>query len=129
MKIQVPAPLKTTDVLKRAMFLAYTACGHATGMGFLQARENVSEDAVWKNVVGAGDYPGGNLFNNNKVAEGKGRVYADYVFGRMMKVGFEWDGDQIEVFEAGPRYDYQGWCIKYKSYGDLVEAAIKSLQV
>lgn len=130
MQIKVPAPLKAQDVVKRALFLAYAACGHATGMGILQARDSVTEEQVCKNVLGAEDYPGGNLFRGNKVVEdGKSSVYADYVFGRMMKVGFTWQGDEIEVRTDAPRWDYQGWCIKYKSYQELVEQAIKSLQV
>lgn len=45
------------QIAKRFFFLAYNAAGPAGGMGVFQARRNVTEDDVWKNVNTAGDYP------------------------------------------------------------------------
>lgn len=108
------------QIAKRYFFLAYKA-SNVGGLGILQARENVEEDDIWKNVTRAGDYPG-NSNRNECIAP-----YADYVFGRMMKVGCKVLENGIEVREGSGRLDYQSWAFKYPTFKDLAIAAVKSL--
>lgn len=127
MKLTVSDSSKTKDVVKRAFYLAWVACGGPLGLGFLQNKPGASEDDVWKNVCTDGDYAG-NL-RGNKVEDGKGEVYGDYVFGRMMKTGIKWDGDAITVRDETPRHDYQAWCRKYPTYDAIVREAATQLGV
>ena len=113
-------------VAKRAFFLAYEACGGARGMGLLQAVQGAAEDDVWRNVRSAGDYGAG--AEKLMRASEPGRAYGDYVFGRMMKLSIEFDGQAVTVRDDVPRSDYQSWCRKYRTYAELVRAAIESLQ-
>lgn len=129
-KLRVSDASKVVAVVKRAFFLAYNACGGTSGMGMLQARSNVTEDQVWKNVCTHGDYPGGVL--NGMADASKGDAYGDYVFGRMMKLGIQFDpsAGTIEISDSAPRADYQGWSgRKYPSYKALVDAAAAEIEV
>jgi hypothetical protein len=109
-------------VVKKAFYLAWVACGGPVGMGFLQNNPGADIDSVWNNVQSAGDYPGGASLHRQE----KGSAYGDYVFGRMMKLGLNWNEDSVTFTDAQPRPDYQAWCRKYKTYKDLVEAAIRA---
>lgn len=100
-------------IAKRAAFLAYNA-SIVVGMGILQARDNVTEDEVWAEVT----------YRN----EGKNQIYGDYVFGKMMKFSLTWDEKEVKAHDHALRSDYQSWSIGYKTYKDLVQAAIQSLQ-
>lgn len=104
------------QVVKEAFWLAWKACGGPMGLGYLQNNPNATKDAVWENVVNSGDY--------EHCPNEPNKVSADYVFGRMMKVGFEWDENSITFRDDIPQPDYQGWCKKYPTRKDLVEAAI-----
>lgn len=65
-------------------------------------------------------------------------VYADYVFGRMMKVGFSWTRDEVIGLTEKPHHRHQSWYqIIYErtpsirrldSYRALVEYAIRQLE-
>jgi hypothetical protein len=95
-RIETNEPVK---VAKRAMWLAWQACGGPIGMGVFQDNPGATEEAVWNNVSVRGDYayapePG------VKEKDGKGEAYADYTFGRMMKLRLRWDAEGIEVSEA-----------------------------
>lgn len=115
-------------VVKRAMWLAYQA-SRPVGAGYLQVRDGMTEADVWSNLYDGpmgGDYPArsGSFADPNR----PGKVYGDYVYGRMMKVGFKWDSDSITVQDEEPRRDYQGWCWKYPTYLALIQAAVESLK-
>lgn len=69
---------------KRIFFLAYNASS-VMGMGVLQARDSVSEDDVWRHIVG------------DRFQSKAGSPYADYVYGRMMKVGFEYNDKALTM--------------------------------
>lgn len=120
--------IAVVDVAKRALFLAYVACGKTTGAGILQERRNVTEDQVWANAVVGADYPGAEE-RASKVPKPLDRIYADYVFGRMMKLTLRWDNakNSIEIPSSTPQRDYQAWCKVYPSYDSLIKAAISSL--
>lgn len=122
MKINT-SPLSGEIVAKRMCFLAYEACGGPVGMGFLQARGDATEADVWQNIVNMGDYPGASLPRN-------GKLNADYVFGRMMKLRFSYDQDSVTVPDITPDRAYQRWSRKweYPTYEALVEDAIKTLK-
>ncbi len=111
-------------VVKRAMFLAWQACGGPLGMGVLRDNPSADEDRVWQAAYNREDYPGGNKFGDNK----PGQVYADYVFGRMMKFGLQWNETSVSFNDYGPlRPDYQAWCRKYPTVTALLQAAVESL--
>lgn len=118
-KIKVDSPIA---VVKRAFYLAYEACGGSSGMGFLQARNEVSEEEVWQNIRNSGDYPG------KPFVECDGKAYADYVFGRMLKLGLDWDDDYVLWHDRDLSIDYQAWCGKYATVELLLMAAITSLK-
>jgi len=120
MKILIPKGVSPKRVAKRAFFLAWSACGGPLGMGWLQNTPNAGEEDVWQNIQEAGDYPG-----RNPVESGK--AYADYVFGRMMKLGLKFDRDSVTVQDNAPTRDYQAWCCRYTTYEALVEAALASI--
>lgn len=115
MKISCQNP---EQVVKKAFFLAWEACGGPLGMGIFQDRANVTMEDVWKNVQTNGDYPGGPIRRD-------GSAYGDYVFGRMMKLNIRYGEDFVEVDDYKPKPDYQAWSRKYKTYQELIEAAIK----
>lgn len=117
---EITDDLTTQQVAKRIVYLAWQACGGPTGMGFLQDRPNATEEEVWKNAVGRLDYPGEPLNDES-------RIYADYVFGRMMKLSVRVAGDKVLLPTDIPRRDYQGWCGKYPTYDDLFLASVISL--
>jgi len=107
-------------VAKRAFWLAWQACGGTLGSGFLQDRADANEDLVWLNVIAAGDYPG-------SIKNPTDKPYADYVFGRMLKVGMTLGSNTISIQDSAPHDDYQAWCTTYPTYRALIEAAIKDL--
>lgn len=108
-------------VAKEALYLAWIAAGGSQGIGFLQDKPSATKEDVWDNACNMGDYPGASRGTN-------GRINADYVFGRMLKLYFKMpSATSIDVPENKPRYDYQSWCGKYKSYADLFDAAEASI--
>lgn len=121
MEIIAPPEGKTVEQLvSRIYWLAFKACGGPMGMGVLQDRPGIDEAAVAKNVATNGDY----VFNPGSRP---GRVYGDYVFGRMMKLGIEFTSEGVKVSDSVPRIDYQAWCGRYPTYRDLIKAAVATL--
>jgi hypothetical protein len=118
-------PSRTVELVRRAFFLAYNACGGAMGMGVFQARDGVTEEHVWQNVLTRGDY--GGTFGNDRPE----RPYGDYVFGRMMKLSAEFNeaNGTVTISDSKPRYDYQSWCGKYPTYQSLFVAAATELGI
>lgn len=114
------------QLAKRMFWLAWKACGGALGMGFLQDNPGANEEAVWKNVMTAGDYAGGQFMKTPS-----GKPYGDYVFGRMMKMGVDFVEDGIVLPTPDrdkPRHDYQAWCSKYRTQHELAKEAAKTFQ-
>lgn len=128
--LRVSDPSKTKAVVMRAFFLAYTAAGGAVGMGFLQARNAVTEEQVWNNVASHGDYPGGPL--PGMADPEKGEAYGDYVFGRMLKLSIDFDAKDgtITIPDTAPRADYQGWSNgKPQRAADVPHTQARSIRV
>ena len=126
MKIEVNVE-KMNEVVKEFFWLAWKASGKELGMGVFQAHPTATKEEVYENVVTAGDYCGG--FNRPA-----GHLYADYVFGRMLKVGLiiidpssVLSTCTLEVKDVPPKKDYQGWSKVYSTYEDLLRAAIKEV--
>jgi len=118
MRIEVEDP---KAVVEEAFWLAWQACGGTTGMGFLRDRgPSTTKEQVIANVSNAGDYFGG-------IPQEDGTMYGDYVFGRMMKLRLKFDESGVVFSDEMPRWDYQAWCGKYKTYEALVRAAIESI--
>lgn len=88
-------------VVKEAFWLAWQACGGPKNMGWLQDNPTADKEAVWKQMYDRVDYAGNHGQNRT------GNVYGDYVFGRMMKLGLQWDENGIEFTDSAPRSDYQ----------------------
>lgn len=115
--IEIPPALGGLSVARRAMFLAYEA-STLVGMGHLQARFGVTEADVSAAMpldnYGPNGYTGYTL-------------YADYLFGRMMKLAIHFN-DRTIVDECRPlSLDYQSWARVYPTFDALIAAAIKSL--
>jgi hypothetical protein len=127
MILNVSDKSKTVELVRRMFFLAYNACGTASGLGFLQAASNASEDDVWNSVMNRGDYPGGSAFMNQKDNEVRG----DYVFGRMMKLNIRFDKDNgtIEISDRKTDINYNRWATKYDSHLELAQDAALSLNL
>ena len=108
---------KPEEVCKEAFWLAWNACGGTTGMGVLQDNPLATRDEIWQLVTGqtCRDYiiPRGETL----------KPYADYVFGRMMKIGFTVLEDGIEYWKDAVRGDYQAWAYEYPTTTALLEAA------
>ena len=116
MKIEVPKD-SVDDVVKRYFWLAWKAAGGTLGMGALQDRPGSMEDDVFQNVLtGRGlSWPRPPYTSS---------LRADYVFGRMLKVGIETEGGILEASDGDADPEYQAWSHKYKSPADLLVAAV-----
>ena len=106
--------------LQYLFFTAWTACENTSGNGFFQNSPNSSKEGVYNAVVNSTDYP---ISNNTPT-----NIYADYVFGRMMKFGVKLkpgpNQTEINIYGSGPTLDYQKWSKKYKSYEALIKATL-----
>jgi hypothetical protein len=102
-------------VAKEALWLAWNAARGPSGMGVFRDNPGADKEAVWKNAANMEDYPGSRAQ--------AGRINADYVFGRMLKLYFEIKGNTLDIPDHEPRWDYQGWCGTFKTYRALFEAA------
>ena len=123
MKFRVVGSVTAEVLVKRAMYLAWKACGGPLGLGFLQDRPEATEEDVWKNITGAGDYS-----MPMPTSDGPGDAHADYVFGRMMKLGMKYEGQEIDVGRGDkPTPDYQAWCVVYPTVLMLLQVAAEEL--
>ena len=116
----------TGEQLAKRMFkLAWDACGGPSGFGFFQDRGSaMTEDQIWQQAVGAGDYPG------SAMKAKAGQAHGDYVFGRMMKLYFNFGPSYVEARrDMKWRHDYQGFSGKYPTFEHLARAAAASLGV
>jgi hypothetical protein len=97
------------QLAKRVFFLAYEA-SPVMGMGFLQARDGMTEEKVCE-----------------EYARGDG-YHADYAYGRMMKTSVVVRPNGVDInYGREPRADYQGWGRRYPTNAALLEAAMESL--
>lgn len=117
-------------VVKEACWLAWQACRGTSGMGALQNRPDANKEDVWNNICTGGlgaDYPNAPPSMTVIGGTGPGRVSADYVFGRMMKLRLEWSDEEVKFDDFAPTPDYQAWAYVFPTYQDLIEASVKSL--
>jgi len=110
---------KAEDVAKQFFWLAWKAARSPSGSGWLQNFPEATIENVWENVCTAGDYPGKRLQKD-------GHLYADYVFGRMLKVGLILNTEQnsVEINDCQASPDYQDWSDVFPTVKALLEAAI-----
>ena len=126
MKVKLNNEKDVINVVKRMVFLAYNASDKPLGMGTFQEIRlggiPAIEEQVWKCAYNEEDY-------SARFSKSEREVYCDYVFGRMMKWGCQWNKNIIEIREKDFHYDYQSFCHKYKNDKSLVDAALKSLGI
>jgi len=124
MKIKIDNnKVKPNTFAKRLFYLLWQA-SPVVGMGAFQDRGQQPEDTVWERAVTDAEYAGARPCP-------AGEVYGDYVFGRMMKTGFDWTGVELTVSDlyTTPAPDYQGWARKYPSIVDAIKETAKQLDV
>lgn len=110
-----------TEVAKEMFWLAFQACEHPLGMGWLQDKPEATKEDVWNNVSGGkSDYA---ISFATKM-----RPSGDYVFGRMMKLHLEIESDGVIFSDGTPRRDYQSWCWDYPTYLELAIAAEDAIE-
>ena len=110
------------EVAHEMLWLAWQACGGPVGMGLLQDRPNVTKKDVVQNVASSGDYPG-NASGNSEI-----KLYADYVFGRMMKLRIDIKEDRIEIMNDKVDSAYNGWHREFPTYKKLIGRAVANLE-
>jgi hypothetical protein len=94
------------ETARRMLRLAYDA-SRAVGMGFLAARDRVTDAELWTDATYA--RPDG--------------VNADYLFGRMMKLRFTFGPDWVDGSDGAYSRDYQSFAGKYPDFASLAAAA------
>jgi len=124
MKMVVENPV---EVAKRMLYLAYQSTS-VFGEEMLHHR---SEKDVWNNVTNSGDYKGVLRAKPNS-------LYADVVFGRLVKLPLSWGDNYVEASNAPVEiesnashvtYTYPSWAKKaYIEIARLFEAALESLK-
>lgn len=95
------------------------------GAGIYQDNPLATKEDVWNNILNSGDYPG--KLNSNQ--SDKMDLYADYVFGRMMKMRILIDNKKKSLSYPDPEDlspSYQSWSQKY-SYFELLNEAMKKI--
>lgn len=102
MKFSITNGVSPEKVAQSFMFLAYKLCGGETGMGYLQARSDITIHNIFKFC---GNWP---TSYPNEIFEVRG----DYVAGRMVKTRIRYCPDEnwVEIDDKVPTPDYQGWC-------------------
>lgn len=123
MEYQLKDKSQVIPLVKRMYWLAWQACGGPLGMGALQDHPQATEEEVFVNVVQSEDYA--IQFKDLEAGE----AYADYVFGRMMKLGVKFNRvvGTVTLFDRVPSIDYQAWCGKYRTERSLLESAATDL--
>ena len=94
--------ISLTETLAKAFMLsAYEACGGETGMGFLQAVNNMSIDNILQYCILEPDYTDTSF----------SVIRADYLAGRMMKTSIAFNSTEgvVKISDQQPTSDYQGW--------------------
>jgi hypothetical protein len=117
--------VEAVNVASRALFIAYNA-SLVFGMGAFKAQENKTENEVFNNVITKGDYPG-KLQSIPDMSNC--HLYADYVYGRMMKLKMTIVNNTIQFYDDKPKIGFQSWATTYKSYNKLFKLAMKELNI
>ena len=124
MKITLNDNEQAISLAKRMLFLAYNASAPASGMGLFQAvrlgGKEPDEETVWGCAYNAEDYMGVRTDPPNV-------VYADYVFGRMMKWSCAWKENVLSIRDENYDREYQSFSGSYPTSSSLVQAALDSL--
>lgn len=103
----------TKQLLARALWLAFQASA-PTGLGFFHAG---AANALTEEKLAAD-------FAEDIEA---GKIYTDYVAGRMMKTSFITDDKgNLSISPGVPRHDYQSWAGTYRTAAELLAAVEKS---
>ena len=111
------------QVAKEALWLAWNACKYPIGMGVFQDKPSATKEDVIDNILNDGDYPSSKRFSNSR-----SKINADYVFGRMTKLGCSPAKDGIQYPDDDLDAGYQSWCWVYPTYDVLFKAAVDVLE-
>ena len=111
MKFTFKDNAEALSVAKQALFMAYNA-SNVVGLGVLQEVSGATIDQVW-----------------DVASHSPTKLYADYLFGRMMKLGVDILDNKIEVRDGANSQDYQSYARVYPTDKDLFEAAMKELGI
>jgi hypothetical protein len=99
--------------------LAYQECRSELGMGYLQARTDLSVGDVLKYCA-------------KQEYSTKIKYNGDYIAGRMAKLGIEYDTElsTVSVSDREPTADYQAWSAgQFKTFDALLRQAAKNAYV
>jgi hypothetical protein len=99
---------------RRVFWLAYQA-SIPMGMGCLHMTNTETEDSIWAQIT------------QGIVCGQKLKLYADYICGRMMKLGLMIDNCTVSHTGGNLNSDYQSWSTTYLGIPDLFSAANTSL--
>ena len=98
----IVSDISQTETLAKAFMLsAYEACGGTTGMGFLQAVNDMSIDNILQYCILEPDYTDTSC----------SVIRADYLAGRMVKTSIAFNSIEgvVKITDQKPNPDYQGW--------------------
>ena len=120
-------PADLEEVAKAICYAAWQACGGTSGFGVLQDNPEATDDQVFQNITCQGDYPGREKRAEERSKDSSEPYYADYVFGRMMKLLFWIKDDRIIFKNFDPDPNYNGWCHIYPTVNELIDEGISRL--
>lgn len=108
MKVKINEEHVTTEVFAKRLFYNLWLVSSVAGMGVFQDRGVVPQEVVIERAINDTEYSGTRPLPN-------GKLYGDYIFGRMMKTGFEWNEKEISIPDSyqKPRLNYQSWARQY----------------
>jgi len=121
--MKITTELDPKELASRILWLAWQAVNAPSGMGILQDYPDASEEEVLQGTLNAHDYDN---FHAKQCSITD--IYADYVFGRRMKLSFKIEKDTFIFPDEGCQFDYQAWATLYPTYTDLFNAAEDSLK-
>lgn len=121
-------PADKLDIVLQEYFYSAWQKSSVMGFGILQDRPNATKEQVLANVLNSDDY----AFSFNS----ENRVYADYVFGRMMKMGvtIKRQGEgafavcELETSDNPAKVDYQSWAVEFPNESAVMLEALKSVK-
>ena len=109
------------DIARQAFWLAYQA-SRSAGFSFLRTKENASKEEVIAEIVGTKEA--------GSVPMLTGRVHADHIFGRKIKLTIEIvDKNTLEVTDYTPTLEYQSWADRFPSHEALFGQAASDLSL
>jgi len=113
--VKITPSVPVEDFLREMLYIAWKGCEHTTGMGYLQDKPDASKVEVRK-----------------ACESGTRQVYADYIFGRMLKLRVilhEVNGNlvSLEMYDETYQPAYQSFAHIYPTTNDLIHSTKEAL--